>query len=100
MKILLILTFLICSCAGSPTQTVPVNSASVSGVACCSNGGSTSTTGSGGSSNDGTNACAVGWCWTNPENVCCPYSAQYACGGVCFTTNVCNYPYYQSACHD
>ena len=67
-------------------------SAFVDGVSCCGGG-------SGGSS-DGTSTCAVGWCWTNPENVCCPRNAQYACHGSCYTTNVCNYTFYQSACHN
>ena len=67
-------------------------SALVDGVACCAGGGS--------GGGDGTSNCAVGWCWTNPENICCPHSAQYACKGYCYTTNVCIYTSYQSACHN
>src|ERR1035437_9160029 len=50
------------------------------GVFCCTGG--TTTTG-----NDGTNSCALGYCFTNPENICCPQSAQYACKGFCYTSN-------------
>ncbi len=75
-------------------------SASINGVSCCAtstgNVGSPST----GSAGDGTNACALGYCWTNPENICCPISAQYACDGLCYTSNVCSYTSYRSACHE
>src|ERR1035437_5314467 len=63
-------------------------SAAIDGVSCCTAGTNT------GGTNDGTSNCALGWCWTNPENICCPQNAQYACKGLCYTSNVCAYTSY------
>jgi len=64
-------------------------SAKVDGVACCN----TTIT------NDGTNKCSLGYCWTR-ENICCARSTPYPCKGYCYATNVCNYTSLTTACHD
>src|ERR1035437_9627691 len=87
------------NCTGNSGNTLSCSSGSCSrsggsgcssandGVYCCNGGG--------GGTSDGTSNCAIGWCWTNPENICCPINAQYACHGLCYTSNVCAYSSYR-----